>query len=163
MDIKRIIKSFEEAQRKEREAEAATAEAERTRVWLNALKIEECLRTAVQPVLENARAEIRRCGYPAEIDVIMSTDRDFHDGERALLLQLRLRTSNEPGKKTPPPPLYSASLHYTGDYVSMSFLLENKLPRAQKPPEAQKLPLAKCTRERVERDVETFLRQVFPG
>jgi hypothetical protein len=163
MDIKRIIKSFEESRRKEREAEVVKADAEHTRIWNNALKIEEQMRTIVQPVLKSARDELRACGYPAEIDVIMSTDGDFRGSKRALALQLRLRTSNEHGKKTAPPPLYSASLHYHGDYDGMGFLLEIKLSRAHKPQEARKFSLDKCTKERVEKDVEAFLRQVFPG
>jgi hypothetical protein len=163
MDIKRIIESFEESQRKERAAEVVKADAERTRIRLDALKIEEHLRIVVQPVLKSARDQLRTCGYPAEVDVIMSTDRDFHGSKRALALQLRLRTSNERGKKTAPPPLYSASLHYHGDYGSMGFLLEIKLPGARKPQEARKFSLDKCTKERVEKEMETFLRQVFPG
>ena len=157
MDIKQILDDYEDAKKQKEAGEKERLESERLRRQLNAEKVELHLQSVVEPVFNAAKTQLHARGYGCEVEFTSRADSNFPSSKRTFALALKLKTGRDSEATSK---LLTSSLEFRGDFDSVTVSVE-VTGSFEKPRRTGPMVLDDLTREKVEQQLDAFLRAVF--
>ncbi len=159
MDVDKIIKNFEDHQRKQQE-ELKRKHEEQWKLIINqAQNIEEFLIDAVLPVFEEVREKIVSAGYPCNIDEKYSKVKKVYDfeSEKEYCLELQFNVSFDKNFSG----FTGTYLKYLGDFNNETIEVEIKKDSSDRPIKDTPREISCFNKMLIEEKTEELLRAVF--
>jgi hypothetical protein len=155
MNIAAILKVYEDSQST---ADAARLEAlnqERLARAFNGRAIQTVVRNILEPVMNQARADIIAAGWPCEVEVTQSKDSYSIEGLECAV-GIRLKVGKDKTSK-----LMHSYIGYEGRYEAQSMIRKAYVDGGESPKASGPMALEILTKERAESEMEDFFKKVF--
>ena len=157
MSTENILEKYEIAQREKFQRAESERQKDKMRRRFNAEAVEASIQEIIEPVLKEHRHKLVSSGYSCTVGAIQEQDSQYPDSKTVCAVEIKLSVSR---RKETPISGVQIFLNYSGGYESQSIIktvfIEPSLPSVSSP-----IPVETITRASIEKDVESFLSQVF--
>ncbi len=155
VDVKNIIKRYEDAEKIKNDALAQEKAAELEKYVRNAVDIENFLIKTVCPIFENIKEDVISGGYSCEVDKILREIKFFQNREKEYILEIKIKISKGAAG------FFDQYLLYRGKYEDASIISEIKASAVSMPEVSEPRPIVACTNESIDKDITKLLESVF--
>ena len=156
-DVNKIIADYKEAARQKELERQAELDAKKQQRALNAKVAEDCIKTIIEPVFENVKAQIIQNGFPCDVEFVSKKDHFLSEAKMfaiGIKILIQNKADSYPGNK--------CNLLYEGSFEAQEITKSEWIAMAGKP--ADKSPpvaISRVNTEMIEKDLEQFLLKVF--
>ena len=157
LDVDQILDDYESSRQREAEKQRQALEDERTALMVQARRLVAAFQDIILPVFNQVESNICGRGYFCQIE----TTRRKHPQLGDTTFEISIKLSTTAGSDR----IDASYLAYEGDIekVTITKIVLIQRPPHKGPEKSPAVPLSSLDADRVQEDLEAFLRVIFPA